>query len=93
MVQQQLQRQNGEQITERDPYEKNYDLRAEETLKGFEVLEVGGLSKGEARGLMEYWAASGVLRQRIDERCVAGEWALAGNGVAGEIQRGLRMRV
>jgi len=94
MIQQQSQRQNGEQVVERDPYERKYDERVEAALKGAEVLTLKGLSKDEARGLMEYWAASGVLRQRVDERTVAEKWALAGNGIVGEIQRGaLRMRI
>jgi small subunit ribosomal protein S29 len=59
-----------------------------------EVLKLKGLSKKEARGLMEYWAKSGVLRKRVDEEEVAEKWALAGNGVVGEIERGaLRMRI
>ena len=93
-ITQQVERQKGEEITERDPYERKYDQRAEDSLKGVEVLMLNGLSKVEARGLMEYWAASGVLRQRVDERTVAEKWALAGNGIVGEIQRGaLRMRI
>ena len=48
----------------------------------------------EARALMEYWAQSGVLRQRVDEKTVTAKWALAGNGVVGELERGaLRMRI
>ena len=59
-----------------------------------EVLRLKGLSKKEARGLMEYWAKSGVLRKRVDEGEVAEKWALAGNGVVAEIERGaLRMRI
>lgn len=78
----------------RDPFEKRYDARADKALQKMEVMTLLGLSKEEARGLMEYWAASGVLRQRVDERSVAEKWALAGNGVVGEIERGaLMMRI
>ncbi|KAM3077571.1 hypothetical protein ACMFMG_006907 [Clarireedia jacksonii] len=92
---QQLERQMGaEAVTKRDPFEKKYDARADKALQKIEVMLLQGLSKEEARGLMEYWAASGVLRQRVDERTVAEKWALAGNGVVGEIQRGaLMMRI
>lgn len=94
MIRQQSQRQNGQQVVERDPYERKYDERVEAALKGVDVLTLKGLSKVEARGLMEYWAASGVLRQRVDERTVTEKWALAGGGIVGEIQRGaLRMRI
>jgi small subunit ribosomal protein S29 len=84
----------GQQISKKDPFERKYDERAEKAMNGVEVLRLKGLSKVEARGLMEYWAASGVLRSRVDEGSVAEKWALAGNGIVGEIERGaLRMRI
>ncbi|KAK2628209.1 hypothetical protein QTJ16_002855 [Diplocarpon rosae] len=87
-------RQAGNAVTPRDPYEKAYDARADEVLASIEVLRLKGLSRKEARGLMEYWAKSGVLRCKVDEETVAEKWALAGNGVVGEIQRAaLWMRV
>lgn len=93
-IQQALDRQSGLEVTPRDPFERKYDPKAEEALKGIEVMKLEGLSKKEARGLMEYWAQSGVLRSRIDEEMVAERWALAGNGIIGEIQRGaLWMRI
>ncbi|KAK6613796.1 hypothetical protein H4I96_00117 [Botrytis cinerea] len=91
---QQLNRQSEEEITERDPYEKKYDERADKALKMVQVMWLNGLSKREARSLMEYWAQSGVLRQRVDEKTVTEKWALAGNGMVGELERGaLRMRI
>lgn len=84
----------GEEISKKDPFEKGYDERVEKVMSGVEVLRLKGLSKREARGLMEYWAQSGVLRSRVDEGEVAEKWALAGNGIVGEIERGaLRMRI
>lgn len=97
----------GEEITQKDPFEKRYDGRVEwalgvqepeveeeEKTGPVEILKLKGLSKKEARGLMEYWAKSGVLRKRVDEEEVAEKWALAGNGVVAEIERGaLRMRI
>jgi small subunit ribosomal protein S29 len=86
--------QEGRRITPKDPFEKKYDLRTQQALAAVQVLRLGGLSKIEARGLMEYWAQSGVLRSVVDERSVAEKWALAGNGVIGEIERGaLKMRI
>jgi small subunit ribosomal protein S29 len=93
-ITQTLDRQNKAAVTQRDPFEKKYDERVEKALQSSSALKLSGLSKEEARGLMEYWAASGVLRQRVDEQTVAEKWALAGNGIVGEIQRGaLRMRI
>jgi small subunit ribosomal protein S29 len=93
-IQQGQERQTGLEITKRDPYEKKYDARADTVLKSVEVLKLKGLRKYEARGLMEYWAQSGVLRRKVNEEEVAEKWALAGNGIVGEIERGaLRMRI
>ncbi|KAK0126508.1 37S ribosomal protein S23 mitochondrial [Cadophora gregata] len=80
-------RKAGRDVTQRDPFEKNYDSRADAVLSKMEVLHLKGLSKREARGLMEYWAKSGVLRCKVDDETVTEKWALAGNGVVGEIQR------
>lgn len=93
-ITQALERQENREITPKDPFERKYDEKTTKALRTASAMKVGGLSKDEARGLMEYWAASGVLRQRVDEQTVAEKWALAGHGVAGEIQRGaLRMRI
>ncbi|KAH6671358.1 mitochondrial ribosomal death-associated protein 3-domain-containing protein [Halenospora varia] len=93
-LKQQLEKQTAQKITQRDPFERKYDERVEKALSNVPAVKLGGLSKAEARGLMEYWAESGVLRQRVDEQTVAEKWALAGNGIIGEIQRGaLRMRI
>jgi small subunit ribosomal protein S29 len=81
-------------ITPKDPFEKKYDPRSEAALSNMRVLRIGGLNKEEARGLMEYWAQSGVLRSVVDERTVAEKWALAGHGVVAEIEKGtLKMRI
>jgi small subunit ribosomal protein S29 len=94
MIKQAEERQEKRFITQKDPFEREYDSRSEEGMKGVEMLRLRGLSKVEARGLMEYWAQSGVLRQRVDERSVAEKWALAGCGIVGEIERGaLQMRI
>ena len=94
LIQQNVERQSEMEISSRDPFEREYDPKVEEALEGVSVLPLEGLSKYEARGLMEYWAQSGVLRQRVDERSVAEKWALAGNGVVGEIERSaLKMRI
>jgi small subunit ribosomal protein S29 len=81
-----------------DPYVK-HDARVLEVFNGkrakpVEVLRLKGLSKEEARGLMEYWARSGVMRARVSEQFVGERWVVAGGGVVGELERGcIRMRV
>ena len=79
---------------QRDPYVA-YDERVLAIFEkgGVEVQRLGGLEKAEARGLMEYWARSGVVRQRIDEGFVGEKWSLSGGGCVGELERAVvRMR-
>jgi small subunit ribosomal protein S29 len=86
-IKQQEERQAGKEVTQRDPWTK-FDQRAYDSLQAAAVMRLKGLSKAEARGLMDYWAASGLLRQRVDEGTVAERWIVAGNGIVGELERG-----
>ncbi|KAI1806430.1 mitochondrial ribosomal protein [Daldinia bambusicola] len=79
--------QAGEPIPPRDPFYAKYDERVFDALRGVRVLNLRGVSKPEARALMEYWAASGILRLRVDEKNVSEKWTLAGNGILGEMER------
>ncbi|KAI9693631.1 MAG: 37S ribosomal protein S23 mitochondrial [Bathelium mastoideum] len=82
----------GDAVPQWDPY-KPIDERSLKSMADLDVLHVKGLSKDEARGIMDYYAASGMLRQAVDHRLVAEKWALAGGGIIGELERGtLRMR-
>lgn len=86
----QLARQAGdEELPPRDPYCRKYDPRVDEVLEdtGLHVLDVKGISKPEARALMEYWAASGLLRAQVDETTVSEKWMTGGNGIIGEMER------
>lgn len=62
---------------------------------GLHVRTLKGLERDvEARGLLEYYARSGVLREAVSEATVAEKWSLAGGGVVGELARyGKRLRV
>ncbi|KAL2046210.1 hypothetical protein N7G274_001657 [Stereocaulon virgatum] len=85
----------GNQTVERDPFAK-YDERVLGVFNkgGVEVQTIGGITKEDARALMEYWAKSGVCRQRVDEGFVGEKWTLSGGGVVGELERAvIRMRV
>lgn len=76
-----------------DPF-MAYDPRVLESVKGMEVQRLLGLTKEEARGLMEYYAKSGVLRQTVNESLVSEKWTVAGGGVVGELERAtIRMRI
>ena len=91
-----------------NPY-KNIDPRVMEALKDLhspsvghnaasvkpmDVIKVGGLSKDEARSIMEYYAESGMLRAKVDDKFVTEKWSLAGMGNIGELERAsVRLRV
>ncbi|KAL8895161.1 MAG: hypothetical protein Q9192_003804 [Flavoplaca navasiana] len=81
---------------ERNPFVR-YDERVLNILqkeKGVQVQRLQGLIKEEARGLMEYWAKSGMVRERVSEGFVGEKWAISGGGVVGELERAVvRMRV
>ncbi|KAI1075731.1 mitochondrial ribosomal protein [Whalleya microplaca] len=74
-------------LPQRDPFYRFYDERVFGALEGVKVLEARGVSKAEARALMEYWAASGMLRLRVDEKNVSEKWTMAGGGVLAEMER------
>ena len=61
---------------------------------GLDVINVGGLSKDEARSIMEYYAESGMLRAKVDDGFVSEKWSLAGMGNIGELERAsVRQRI
>ncbi|KAL9103878.1 MAG: hypothetical protein Q9163_001115 [Psora crenata] len=85
----------GNQDVQKDPFKK-YDERVLGVFDkgGVEVQRMGGVSREEARGVMEYWASSGVYRDGVTEEVVGREWAISGGGVVGELERAcVRMKI
>lgn len=78
-----------EELSPRDPYSRKYDERTDQALEniGLDIINVRGIGKAEARSLMEYWAASGLLRAQVDEKTVSEKWMTGGNGIIGEMER------
>ncbi|KAF9879735.1 mitochondrial ribosomal protein [Colletotrichum karsti] len=70
-----------------DPYKKGYDDRVHEAVRNVETFDVKGVTREDARAVMEYWAASGMLRARVDAGTVSEKWTLAGGGILGELER------
>jgi small subunit ribosomal protein S29 len=91
---------NAEDIPQWNPY-KNVDVRVMEALKNLnsdsnnlDVIKVGGLTKDEARAIMEYYAESGLLRHQVNVGFVSEKWSLAGMGNIGELERtSVRLRI
>ena len=55
---------------------------------GLNIQRLNGLERNlEARGLLEYFARSGILREAVSDRTVAEKWSLSGGGVIGELAR------
>lgn len=71
----------------RSQFAKNFDTRVDAALATVQVLRVKGVTKAEARAVMEYWAASGLLRTAVDEPTVSEKWTVGGNGILGEMER------
>ena len=51
------------------------------------MLHLAGISTAEARAIMDYWAASGLLTSEVTESAVTERWTVAGNGILGEMER------
>ena len=92
--------QTPDNVPQWNPY-KNVDARVMEALKDlnsasndFDVIRVGGLTKVEARSILEYYAESGMLRHQVSEGFVSEKWSLAGMGNIGELERtSVRLRL
>ena len=87
-----LSKPEGEKPSQWDPYAER-DERVAASLKGVEVMKLQGLSKAEARGVMEYYAQSGMVREKVTEGLMSERWTTAGGGIIGELERAaVRMR-
>lgn len=79
--------QDQQQPPEWDPYVA-YDKNVQDAMSGVGVQKLEGLSKEEARGIMEYYARSGMLRNTVTDGLVSEKWTLAGGGIIGQIEKG-----
>lgn len=77
---------NAKEIPQANPFEK-HDQRVMDALKDMELWQIKGLNREETRALLEYYAASGLLRDSVNEKKVSENWTLAGGGIVGEIER------
>ncbi|KAJ5291864.1 hypothetical protein N7478_001115 [Penicillium angulare] len=52
-----------------------------------ELQKLGGLTREETRGFLEYFARSGLLREDVNEKWVSDKWSLSGGGIIGELEK------
>ncbi|OJD32454.1 mitochondrial ribosomal protein [Diplodia corticola] len=69
-----------------NPYKK-IDERSLKALSNVEILKVKGLTREEARAIIEYYAQSGMMRRTVDENLVSEKWTVSGGGIIGELER------
>lgn len=102
LVRQVRARNAGMEITDpafplHEPYLKLDDPRVGDLVRSIEhtkLTELQGLSRGESKGLLEYFARSGLFREQVTDGQVAEKWSLSGGGIVGELCKlGARSRV
>lgn len=52
-----------------------------------ELQTLGGLTRDETRGYIEYFARSGLVRENVNETLVGEKWSLSGGGIVGELEK------
>ena len=101
LLRQMAARAKGLQMTDADfplpkPYQ-NVDQRVLDLFRGGEdtqVQELSGLTQYEAKGLLEYYARSGILKETLTDTKISEKWTLSGGGIVGELTKfGSRVRV
>lgn len=85
--------QAGLEVPKPNPYERKYDERVYDALRHSWVLRLEGITKDEARSLMEYWGASGLFRNVLNSRTVSEKWTVGGHGIVGEMERAALMQM
>jgi small subunit ribosomal protein S29 len=71
-----------------------HDKLVQQVMRTVDVWYLDGIDRPEARGIIDYYAQSGMLRDTVTDNLVSEKWAIAGRGIIGEIERAtIRMRV
>jgi len=73
-----------------EPYQK-LDKRVMDMFNteegALQLKKLEGLSKAEAKGLLNYFARSGLLRTKITDEVVAEKWSLSSGGLVGFVEQ------
>lgn len=84
----------GEKLSEQplfdpaDPWNR-IDERSLAALRGAQTFRIGGLAKDHTRNLLEYYAKSGMLRQRVTEGLVGEAWTVSGGGIIKQLEKAM----
>jgi len=78
--------QTGAPAPRWDPYE-SHDKWVQEAMQDVRVRKLDGLSRDEARGIIEYYAWSGLMRSSVTEGLVNEKWTLSGGGIIGQLEQ------
>lgn len=71
-----------------DPYMTKVDSRVWELRNRSEhtdLVDLKGLSRPESKGLLEYFAKSGIFKEAVTDGAVSEKWSLSGGGIVGEL--------
>lgn len=79
-------RSGATELPKWNPYEK-LDERSLTALSKAETFRSKGITREEARAIMEYYAQSGLMRRTVDESLVSEKWTVSGGGIIGELER------
>jgi small subunit ribosomal protein S29 len=63
------------------------DQRALDLCLDLNVMTLKGVSREDARTLIQYWAFNGLVRERIVDSWVGEKWSLSGGGILGELEK------
>jgi small subunit ribosomal protein S29 len=69
------------------------DQRVMDICSNLDTLRLQGVSREEAKSIIEYWAFNGLVRERIADSWIGEKWTMSGGGVLGELEKAVvRMR-
>jgi small subunit ribosomal protein S29 len=72
---------------------RRIDQRVMDVLSNLDVITLKGIPKEDTKSLIEYWAYSGMVRERISDSWIGEKWTLSGGGILGELEKSVvRMR-
>jgi small subunit ribosomal protein S29 len=63
------------------------DRRVLDEVANLDVMKLQGIPKEHAQAVIEYWAKSGMVDDRVEQSYIGQKWTLSGGGVIGELEK------